>query len=85
MITKGNLQFASAVASAFAAVRWLIACLVWVRARDRVGPDGFAEAEVSDDGVDVITTSRRQNFWNMLAAIASCVAAALQNASYFVH
>ena len=80
---KDKLQCASALVGVIAALLWLIATLVYVRPRTRQSEAGWDDAQITANDQDVIETARLQTWWNMWAALATGVAAALQAASYF--
>jgi carbon starvation protein CstA len=68
------------VFSAAAAVFWFLAAFTWVSSarNNRPWPDGWAPAQITENGANVVATARRQTFWNRFAALAACLAAICQ-------
>jgi hypothetical protein len=74
------LPWASAAVGFLAAILWFIASTVRVPYKEPTD-NRLREFSMTEDGVDILKTAKKQTWWNKWAALATCVSIALQAAS----
>jgi hypothetical protein len=79
-----HLNLLSAGLAFLAAILWLVSATAQVKAKDKVGADGWIEASIVSDGNDVIESAKLQQKWSRRGAYAAAAAAAIQGVALLV-
>jgi hypothetical protein len=83
-MTATNLNLLSACLAFLAATLWLVSATIQVKAKDRLGADGWIEASIESDGYNVIESAKLQQKWSRRGADAAAAAAAIQGVALIV-
>lgn len=83
-MTANHLNLLSAGLAFLAAILWLISATAQVKAKDKIGADGWADASINSDGNDVIESAKLQQKWSRRAAYAAAAAATIQGVALLV-
>lgn len=78
---KGTLSIVAAIFAMAAAIFWFMSTIVRVPPNEKADQNGMVSASIQADGADVISTARRQNYWNRWGALAASIAALAQGIS----